>query len=227
MHRAPAPCDTALRQRRDSAMQVLEPSLLRSSVLSVGSAAIAALTSSAVTGLDTATLHRRDSPCCTSSRPSGDCRHRRLLADRMRRSSAPPRPAGVAASARATMSSVHPSRDTRSAPPPRSAATRSSIARSGDAVRFAAASRRRRRAPAAPAAEHHHHGAETRRTSASRTRNRLDRNRSESTAPRLASEASRMSDAVAGTSDSTLIGIIGIRYDRSRPSSVAAAPTRL
>ena len=36
-----------------------------------------------------------------------------------------------------------------------------------------------------------------------------------------------MSSASAGTSDSTLIGITGNTYDRSRPSSVAAAPTRL
>src|SRR6186997_2942323 len=56
---------------------------------------------------------------------------------------------------------------------------------------------------------------------------RVDRNRSDSTAPRLASDASQMSDASAGTSDSTLIGIIGITYDRSRPSSAPAAPTRL
>ena len=60
-----------------------------------------------------------------------------------------------------------------------------------------------------------------------RTLNRLARNLSDSTAPRLASDASRMSDASAGTSDSTLIGIIGITYDRSRPSSAPAAPTRL
>ena len=172
-------------------------------------------------------LPRASSSCpsdCEGSGPQApalrSAAHRdRPLSDRHGRDKATAPASRSAAAARPARSPFHPSRwlAARTAPSSRPAARRTAP---GEMARCVVATEARRFTAARATIRAAISAASTNATPA-RIRSRFDRNKRRSTSPNVSVGVSRMSDAPAGTSDSTRIGTGTSEYWVSRPASAA------